>query len=217
MKNTDNAIKSRITQKVLADEAWNISLDQTSQNTLIQELLDLAATAPYHYACHESHSTGELSSALPYRFYVLDTNNIRSLAHYIKEEKLSAGKILNMLEAADLLFLVTWLPEPSKNEEAILFEGNIKNMEHIAAASAAIQNVLIGASAREIPNYWSSGGVLKQASLKSHLNIPMQEILLGAIFLFPKDSENKKGKIVEGKLRNTGKEKSTWAKNIEIS
>ena len=44
----------------------------------------------------------------------------------------------------------------------------------------------------------------------------MQEILLGAIFLFPKDSKNKKGKIVEGKLRNTGKEKSTWAKNIEI-
>jgi len=217
MKNTDEAIKSRITQKILAEDTWDISLDETSQQELIHDLLDLAATAPYHYACHESHNTEKLSSALPYRFYVLDTKNIRSLAHYIKEEKLSAGKILNMLDAADILFLVTWLPEPSKNEEAILFEGNIKNMEHIAAASAAIQNVLIGASARNIPNYWSSGGVLKQASLKSFLNISTKEILLGVIFLFPKDSHHRKGKIVEGKLRNTGKEKSTWSKSIEIS
>jgi len=61
-------------------------------------------------------------------------------------------------------------------------------MEHIAAGSAAIQNVLLGATSRGKRNYWSTGGALLRSSgLRKKLNIPMDEILLGAIFIYPQE------------------------------
>ncbi|MEO1020988.1 MAG: hypothetical protein AAFW89_00475 [Bacteroidota bacterium] len=225
--NTDSIIKSRKTQKVLAHEAWEPSLGQEETDQLITELLELAASAPYHHKCNpgfENHAHG-LTSCLPFRFYTLDTQNCRALADYIQREQLNAGKVLHMLNAADVLFLVTWLPEPHTEqkqqdeiveEEPIPFEGSLKNMEHIAAASSAIQNVLIGATARGIPNYWSSGGALRRNRLREYLGVPLNELLLGALFLFPTDSAEKDGFIAPGGLRTQGKERSTWSKRINI-
>jgi len=89
-------------------------------------------------------------------------------------------------------------------------------MEHIAATSAAIQNVLIGATARNIPNYWSSGGIIRTEKIASFLKIPIDQILLGALFLFPEDSSTKDATIKTGALRNKGKEKNTWSKSLSI-
>lgn len=63
-------------------------------------------------------------------------------------------------------------------------------MEHLAAASSAVQNILLGATSKEIPNYWSSGGVLREKSFFDYLGIPEIEILLGAVFLFPQDTKD---------------------------
>jgi len=96
-----------------------------------------------------------------------------------------------MLAAADTVILGTWLPEKSrKKSKSSPFQPNIKNMEHIAATGAAIQNLLLAATARGINAYWSSGGSLRKPEIKTYLNIPQQEILLGAIFLFPADYPN---------------------------
>ncbi len=45
------------------------------------------------------------------------------------------------------------------------FAVTLTNVEHIAAAYAAIQNLLLAATARGIRNYWSSGGVLRLPSV----------------------------------------------------
>lgn len=219
--NVDDIIKKRKTQKVLANEPWEASSNNRELKNTIQELLELAAAAPYHYKADKRFQTEdkELSSCLPFRCYVLEANTCRILVKYADENGLELKKLKNMLNAADTLLLVTWLPnqkdEVNANQEPFHFEGNLTNMEHIAAASAAIQNILTGATAREIPNYWSSGGALKQNILREYLNISMDEILLGAVFLFPKDVEKRDVLIKLGGLRNSGKETNTWSKTIE--
>lgn len=226
----DQAIKNRKTQKILADKALESATPSEQLQEIINALLELAAHAPYHKRCDEKYTkaTQKLNSCIPWRFYVLDTKNCRTLLTYITEQGLKTGKIVNMLAAADVLFLVTWLPDPSeigdtvdntplsKTQEPVPFEGTVKNMEHIAAASAAIQNVLIGATARDIPNYWSSGGQLRNLELRNYLKIPIDEILLGAIFLFPKGIDDKMVTIKTGAMRNQGKEKTTWSTRIDL-
>ncbi len=224
--NIDSAIKGRKTQKVFAKKPWESSLGKDSIHQLVEELLDLAAHAPYHHKANDLYTIegSELTSCLPFRFYILDSTDCQILNEYIKENKIVAGKIVDMLNATDLLFMVTWLPEPRdlgddpcfENGELPPFDGSLKNMEHIAAASSAIQNVLIGATSRGIPNYWSSGGKLRQKKLRNFLGITMNEILLGAIFLFPKDVEERGAMIFPGRLREEGKEKNTWVKWLEL-
>lgn len=210
--NTTEAIISRTTQKVLGD--IDVPFNVSSPSFDINELLYLASRAPYHYPSHESHHKN-LTSVTPWRCYTLNSKTCRSLLSHLKSNNIDAGKIANMLATADALLLVTWLPEPSTDEHQ-LFEGNIKNMEHIAAASAAIQNILLGATEKEIPNYWSSGGVLREPDMFNLFDIPEQEILLGAVFLFPKNSTSLDVTIKSGAWRNKGKELATWSKSIEI-
>ena len=218
----DTTIKKRKTEKVLANTPWPIHKSDAELKALATALLELAAMAPYHYPCAEYHTENKaLTSCLPFRIYVVDTKNCRLVSEYISSKKIIAGKIQNMLDAADLLFMVTWLPEESETAskdlatmraEQVPFEGSLKNMEHIAAASAAVQNLLVGATERKIPNYWSSGGVLRKKELRNLLDIPMDEILLGGIFMFPEDSADKEAEIKLGAHRENGKEINTWSR-----
>lgn len=217
---TDQIIKNRKTQKVLAESPCPITTDQNELHQTIDELLDLAAAAPYHKKCDEHHTSGELTSCVPWRFYVLDTTNCRALLEHINKEDIKTGKVANLLMGADALLLVTWLPDANdlqkdQNCESP-FEGNLKNMEHIAGASAAIQNVLLGATARDIPNYWSSGGALRLQALRNRIHIPLTEVLLGALFLFPKDVEERDVFIKSGQMRKQGKEVKSWSKFINL-
>ncbi len=217
----DRIIKKRKTQKILAPEPWSTEGSADELKVLLDELLDLAAHAPYHYRAHQQYTDQEeLNSTLPYRFYVLDRDKCRATSRFYDRSGIDGGKIKNMLDAAEALFIVTWLPEPSEinsdgGKQEVAFEGNIRNMEHISAASAAIQNVLLGATARNIPNYWSTGGTLRGPALKYHLHIPANEIIAGTIFLFPEDAESREARIVPGGLREVGKEQSSWAKWVE--
>ena len=222
---TEIIIKNRKTTKILSESPWPLSLSFNEQNELISELLELASFAPYHHKCAQNYreESQELASCLPFRFYALTTRDCRKLAELIKEQQINAGKVTQMLHTADILFLVTWLPEPNSTsddlssiEEEQKFEGTRKNMEHIAAASAAIQNILIGATAKEIPTYWSSGGVLRKNPLRDYLNIPFDEILLGSLFLFPNNSTQSNAKVIEGHLRNEGKRLDTWSKRVDL-
>lgn len=220
MNQIDKAIKNRKTEKILANEAWEIPVNNDDFKNTITDLLELAACAPYHYACNNIHSKKILNSYLPWRCYVLNTENCRALLNYININNIKAGKISNMLAAADSLMITTWLPEPDnffEKNSKIIYSGNLKNMEHIAAASAAIQNILIGATARSIPNYWSSGGILRSDQIFNLFKIPLNEILLGALFLFPKNSSERDVTIKPGVLRNKGKEINTWSKFVSLN
>lgn len=220
--NADIAIKNRKTQKVLVDAPWPIEIDSEALASTINELLDLAAFAPYHRKCDEIYMQKEhLNSSVPWRAHVLDTKTCRQLIEVIDKHNIQTGKIKNMLSAADALIMMTWLPDVAeeiaeRKMEALPFDGSLRNMEHIAATAAAIQNILIGATAREIPSYWSTGGQLRFLPLRDMLGISLEEVLLGALFLFPSDSASQPGKIIAGSLREEGKEKSSWSRWVQL-
>jgi hypothetical protein len=150
----------------------------------------------------------------PWRFYIVEAAACRSLKQDLPQE--NAGKIPAMLAAADALILATWLPNPQpghqRSVEEPSFAPTLANMEHIAAASAAVQNLLLAATARGISNYWSSGGVLRSEHVFSRLGIPFNQILLGAIFLFPDATEG--AEVVGSKLREHRTASTRWSRRV---
>jgi nitroreductase len=208
---TDDAIRNRRTEKVLS----NTDLPVRDIRSTVDSLLGLAGCAPFHRACEDLHREGVLNGIEPWRFYSFDADSCRKLKGIIPTE--NAGKIPSMLASADALILATWLPnvgqaEPIGKERG--FVANHFNMEHIAAASAAIQNLLLAATARGISNYWSSGGVLRLPSVFERLDIPTTQILLGAIFLFPK--EFGQSELATSKLRESRRPPTAWSRWISI-
>lgn len=208
---TDQSIRQRKTEKVLAGSP----LPTTDISHTIHELIALAGCAPFHRACEESHRQGNNDGIEPWRFHILDADNCRRLAPRLPKE--NAGKIPAMLLAADALIMATWLPSPgtiTPMGDEPGFAVTLTNVEHIAAASAAIQNLLLAATARGIGNYWSSGGVLRLPSVFEQLGIPTNQILLGAIFLFPREIGD--AELATSKLREHRTSPEHWSRWVSI-
>lgn len=186
-------------------------------------MLKAASYAPFHYPASARYKAEEpgKSGSFPFRAYTLSARQCRKLATVIEQEDIQAGKVKNMLWAADAMIVVTWLPDVfgemaarSADElimEPMPFVGNGRNMEHIAAAAAAIQNMLLVATERGHLNYWSSGGMLRQAVLRDPMGVPMTEIMLGCVFAFPGDSEERGAEVKSGKHRQMEKDADLWA------
>ena len=210
VKLVDQVIRERKTLKVLSEKQYPFILARV----VVEELLEAASWAPFHRPAAKSHCEGsDLSSKVPWRSYVLDTNNCRSL----RQTLLDAGdttKIHQMLMSATNLIQFTWLPNPKSAGSDHLYDPTLENMEHIAAASSAIQNLLIAATAREIQTYWSSGGSLRKPETMKLLGIPGNEILLGSIFLF--GPITKGCATSPGKLRDLRGPQNTWSRWVEL-
>ncbi|REK24836.1 MAG: hypothetical protein DWQ42_12930 [Planctomycetota bacterium] len=132
------------------------------------------------------------------------------------------GKLPRMLAAATAMIQVTWLPHPPSAESeplptGALFEPTLVNMEHLAAASAAVQNLLLAATACGVPTYWSSGGALREAEAFKLLGIPRREIALGSVLLFPADDAETPGiEHVPGKLRDKRGGAEDFSRRVEL-
>lgn len=196
----DFAIRERKTTKVLSESPFPVRSIQSE----LQELLELAGMAPFHRACEEHHRGASSEAGTecrngiePWRFHCLLAEQCRELIPHLDPDK--AGKIPAMLRSADALILATWLPNRGPDDVGQMFEPTLANMEHIAAASSAVQNLLVAATSRGITNYWSSGGVLRSPELFARLGIPSAELLIGAVFLFPDDTRD--AIVVGSKLR----------------
>lgn len=130
-----------------------VNADQNFKNS-VEELLTAAGQAPFHYTCDEFYqSENALSGKEPWRFHVLDSRNCRTLLELLKSGKVvkTSEGILQILAAADALILSNWLPERSASQSK-KFYPNVKNMEHIAATGAAIQNLLLASTEKGITN-----------------------------------------------------------------
>ena len=208
---TDQSIRQRKTEKVLA----TTPLPCLDHSAVVNELVALAGQAPFHRACEDSHRQDQLDGIEPWRFHILDAANCRLLIPLLPKE--NAGKIPSMLAGADALIMATWLPSagavtPMGDEPG--FALTLTNVEHIAAASAAIQNLLLAATARGIRNYWSSGGVLRLPSVFEQLGIPTDQIVLGAIFLFPQEIGD--AELATSKLRELRTKPEHWSRWVTV-
>ncbi|QXD25746.1 nitroreductase family protein [Opitutia bacterium ISCC 51] len=205
----EQAIRERKTLKVLSEKQYPFALAEE----VVEALLEAASWAPFHRPAAKEHCESDLCSKVPWRFYVLDRDNCRNLRQKLID-KGDTTKIPAMLLSATNLIQVTWLPNPKKEPSDQLFDPTLENMEHIAAASSAIQNLLVAATAREIQTYWSSGGGLRKPETMELLGIPEGEILLGSIFLY--GPTTKFSKISPGKLRDQRGDLRSWSKWVEL-
>lgn len=213
-----HVIRERKTAKTLSDPAQCAQAPlPESFGTQLQHIVENAGYAPFHKAVHkEAHLQGAQNSPVPWRFYVLEKPaccallaRLRTQAEAQPEGKWAkawGSKIPKLLAGSGALIQVTWLPDPTDADAPALTDNNI---EHIAAASATVQNLMLLAEAHGMYTYWASGGILGDKDVFGWLNIPQNQKLLGAIFVTPHSHPHEQTE--GGAMRDKRGETSTWA------
>lgn len=80
----------------------------------------------------------------------------------------------------------------------------IPEIEEISAASAAVQNILLGAESLGIAGFWSTGGMTHSSLMKEFLGLNSRDKVIGLIYLGYSDSG------YEGKRVIPVDDKITW-------
>lgn len=153
-------------------------------NEQINALLDLADWAPTH------------GRTEPWRFFIYTSDALKNFGQlhgdlywqHTPEDKRSPDgktKLAQAVEKASHLLIAA--VKTGTNPK-------IPILEEIAAASAAIQNLLLGASALGIAAIWNSGGMTFHPALKQELGLAEQDLVLGLIYLGYTDELPREGK-----------------------
>lgn len=213
-------IKQRQTWKVLAPVDEPINHSPEKLQTGDQKLTDSIATAgwaPFHY---DRASDG---IAEPWRVHVLNQDRCRGLAKKFSSlfsDIKPSNKLPSMLSACGALALVTWLPQfshgagTSGSDAGMEKEKQIQvDEEHLAAASAFVQNLLLLLTAEGLGSYWSSGGQFRSKQMFQHLQIPVEQRLLAAVFV-DYAPERTPPERVAGKLRNNRSDVKQWKRDV---
>lgn len=226
-QSVEHIIRERKTAKLLQNptQCSDLSSKMAAEvRGALQAMIEVAGWAPFHKVANEqAHRQDGMASPVPWRFYVLEKPDCCRVMRFIEQQaeanpeskwtKAAGSKVPKLLAGCSALVLVTWLPDPPKEGDTP--ELSLNNMEHIAAASAAIQNLLLVAQGRGWHNYWASGGILREDESFAYLNIPQNQILLGALYLAHPDQPHAEN--IPGGLRNQRGEVSEWAKWVRLS
>jgi nitroreductase len=217
MLSIDDAIRTRKTVKMQVEPETPRPADANLRATL-EELVSLAGWAPFHKACDRSHR-GSSRVVEPWRFYILEAPACRNLIPTVLEKAERPGRIPYMLAAANALIQATWLPDPPEEGQTVpegcAYVPTMNNQEHIAASAAAVQTLLLAATARGLTTYWSSGGFLRSPEVFDLMAIPREQVLLGSIFIFPDDYEEETWS--PGGMRVRRSDADAWAEWVDIS
>lgn len=156
------AIRSRRTIKQFTGEA--LAREQ------VEVLLELAVWAPNH------------RRSQPWRFHACDQAAARALGERLATdpalaavlEPRKAAKIRDLLAQAGALVLTTWVRSPDP----------VVDREDLAAAAAAVQNLLLAATAVGLGGFWSTNPGLAHPTVLAGCGIDTgREGFLGAIIL----------------------------------
>ena len=150
---------------------------------VIKQLLELAIWAPTH------------GRTEPWAFFVYTGQSLSEFGkmhaetywNNTPEEKRNIATYEKLMQVVD---------KPSHLIVAVMKKGGnqkIPVLEEIAAASAAIQNILLGASALGIASMWNTGGMTHMPALKQQLGLSADDLVLGLLYLGYVDDNNQKG------------------------
>tara|TARA_R110002111_G_scaffold247140_4_gene310175 strand:+ start:75741 stop:76409 length:669 start_codon:yes stop_codon:yes gene_type:complete len=212
----ETIIRNRKTEKVLCDlEAHRpVPADVAARNReIVLRAIKTAGWAPFHYP----RKVDDLAE--PWRAHVLWQEEAKQAAVYLRDELNVTSKEPRLAAACSALVLVTWLPEfydlESQDTSKIDRETQLaRDEEHLAAASAMVQNLLLMLTAHGMGNYWSSGGKLRGPEMFDYLGIPKQERLLAAVFIeYPEMRDDSKERK-PGSLRNNRSDQ--WIREVSL-
>ena len=176
-----------------------------------------AGWAPFHYdRAHEG-------IAEPWRAHVLWHEDCRTIAanfHRWFDDVKPSNKLPRMLSTCGALVLVTWIPQFQSVTGAHSSETPEKQRqvdeEHLAAASAMVQNLLLLLSADSMGTYWSSGGTFRTSAMFERLEIPAQERLLAAVFVEFPETNSQPLERIAGKQRANRSKTHQWMREISL-
>ena len=150
---------------------------------VIVELLTLADWAPTH------------GRTEPWRFIVVAPNKVKefSIRHAnlykqhtdptsFTEEKFN--KIVALSENTSHI-IVAWMRRNPSHK--------VPEIEEVAAASAAIQNLLLAATSNGLATFWNSGGLTHHPAFKEEFKMGPEDLPLGIIYLGYSDEPLKEG------------------------
>jgi nitroreductase len=139
----------------------------------VREILELGNWAPTH------------GRTEPWRFIVYPDEKVKWFCHQHAELYKSHTPAENFLQTTyDKLFhngdLVSHIVI------GVMHRGNnpkIPALEEICATAAAIENILLGATAAGVASFWSSGGMTHKQSMKDFLELKEEDVVMGIIYL----------------------------------
>lgn len=161
----------------------------------ILQLLELADWAPTH------------TFSEPWRFVVYSGEKVNDFSRqhallykeFTPEEKFMQSKFDSIIANGEKSsHLVVCIMKRSNEKLPV--------MEEIAAASCAVENILLGAAALDIAALWGTGGMTLSPAMKKHFQLHEQDQILGILFL------GKTNEQVEGKRKIPLSEKIVWEK-----
>ncbi|MEL7062060.1 MAG: nitroreductase family protein [Acidobacteriota bacterium] len=181
----EGVIRRRRTEKVLGSVGSSHPMSEEIarlNDPKVRRSIEAAGSAPFHFR------RGVDGLAEPWRAYVLWHSAAQRLSAILLGQLGAQNKLPQLAAACSALVLVTWLPEPVDAQEtdeasAARDVQVMRNEEHLAAASAMVQNFLILLTAHNLGSYWSSGGRLRSPASLKQLGISSDERLLAAVFI----------------------------------
>ncbi len=208
-------VRQRQTWKVLGDIAKPVEFPDgltAKWDPVVRDAVQLSGWAPFHYA--RNHD----GLAEPWRFHVLYSEDCRKIGQRIPvwfEDVKPSNKLPSMLAACGALVLVNWLPqfdEQLATEKQVLI-----NEEHLAATSAAVQNLLLLLTAAGLGTYWSSGGFFRDPLMAGKLDIDPAEKLIAAVFVdYLPDYAEPAIERIAGKHRSSRDADLNWVREVKI-
>jgi nitroreductase len=162
----------------------------------IEELLDAAHWAPSH-----KHTE-------PWQFVVFTGDGLKKLANFqAKQYKQKSQEEASYSEDKYQKLLTKPLMCSHVIAVAAKHSGMVPHQEDICAASCAVQNLWLTASAIGLGCYWSTGGTTFYPKVNSFFGLEEKDTLLGFINLGIMDKPWPKGK------RGNMEDKVTWVTN----
>lgn len=165
-------------------------------DSTIQQLLELADWAPTH-----GHTE-------PWRFVVYGGEKVKEFCNdhaslykaNTPEEKFMHATYDKLQRQGDLVSHIILVYMKRGNNP------KIPVLEEIAAASCAVENVLLGASTLNVAVLWGSGGMTHHPAMKQYLNLAEEDVVLGILYLGYTDDQVAK----EGRRIVPAADKITW-------
>lgn len=148
-------------------------------DTVVKQLLELADWAPTH------------AMTEPWRFVVYAGEAVRRFAEE-QAELYKNNTPEDRFKEVTYEKLKTNCDTVSHTIVVYMKRGsnpNIPALEEICATAAAVENLLLGASAAGIAALWSTGGVTFSPAFKQYLNLAEDDQVIGQLYLGYSDSE----------------------------
>ena len=161
---------------------------------VVKEILQLANWAPTH------------GRTEPWRFIVYSGDKLKEFC-YQHAELYKAFTSSTKFEQATYDKQLHYGDLASHLIVAIMQRGTLEKipaLEEIVATAAAVQNILLGATAAGISSFLSTSGMTHHPAIKDFLSLNTEDVVIGMIYLGYSDEET------EGKRQTSIDEKVTW-------